>query len=101
MKAELCKPLVKLTSVTAEWSWNNMYHGLYDKATNIIKQDAFMKFYDALKPLYLETDASSISLRAGLLQVRAGMNCGCDEVPDNTAVCPIALASNSLASTEQ
>ena len=36
-----------------------------------------MKFYEVSKPLYLElTDASSIGLGAGLLQVRDGINCG-------------------------
>ena len=44
-----------------------------------------MKFYDASRPLYLETDELGVGLRAGLLQVMDGMNCGHDEVPDNTA----------------
>ena len=35
-----------------------------------------MKFYDASRPLYMETDASRVGLVAGLLQVREGMNCG-------------------------
>ena len=42
-----------------------------------------MKFYNALKPLYLETDASGIGLGADLLKVRDHMNCRHDEVPDN------------------
>ena len=43
-----------------------------------------MKFYGVARHLYLETDASGISLGAGLLQVRDGINCGHDEIPDNT-----------------
>ena len=39
-----------------------MYQDLCDKAKNIIKQDPCMKFYDASKSLYLETDASDISI---------------------------------------
>ena len=35
-----------------------------------------MKSYDVSKLLYLETDASSVSLDAGLLQVRDDMNYG-------------------------
>ena len=35
-----------------------------------------MEFYDASKPLYLETDAYSVSLGAGLLEVRDRMSCG-------------------------
>ena len=46
------------------------------KPKNIIRQDRCMTFNDALKPLCLETDTLSLSLDAGLLQVRDGMNCG-------------------------
>ena len=42
-----------------------------------------MKFYGASRCLYLETDVSCVSLGAELLWVKEGMNCGCDEVPDN------------------
>ena len=49
----------------------------------------------------LETDNSGIVLRAGLLQVKDGMNCGQDEVLDNRGLYPIAFASKSLSSTEQ
>ena len=48
-----------------------------------------MKFYDASKPLQLETDNSSISLGTSFLQVRHGMDSGRDEVLDNTALHPI------------
>ena len=64
-----------------------MYQYLHDKAKKIIKKDACMKFYDASRLLYLETDASGIGLRAGLLQVWDGMNCGCNEVPENETPC--------------
>ena len=82
MTAKVCKPLWKLKSVMTEWSWNGMYQTLCDKAKNIIKQDTCMKFYNVSKPLYLDTDASGICLGVGLLQVRGGMNCRWDEVPD-------------------
>ena len=36
---------------------------VYGNAKNMIKQDAYMKFYDVLKSLYLETDASGINLQ--------------------------------------
>ena len=48
--SRLCEPLQKLTSVKTERLWNGMYQGLYDKAKNIIRQDACMKFYDASQP---------------------------------------------------
>ena len=54
-----------------------------------------MKFYDASKPLHLERDASGVSPGAGLLQVRDQINCGQDEIPDNTALHPTAFASKA------
>ena len=70
-----------------------MYQDLYDRAKKIIKKDTCMKCYDTSRLLYLETDASDVSLVAGLLQVTDDMNFGCDEVPDNAIVCPIAFTS--------
>ena len=57
-----------------------------------------MKFYDTSRPLYLETDASDVSIGDRLLQLREGMNCGHDEVPDNATPCPISFASKSQLS---
>ena len=59
-----------------------------------------MKFYDDTKPLYLKTDASGISLRAALLQVRDNTTCQTHMAPDNTILCPIAFASKSLTGME-
>ena len=94
---EPCEPLPKLTSVKAEWTWNRMYQDLYGR-TKMIKKDACMEFYEASRPLYLEMDASSISLGGMLLQVRDGMNCGHDVVPESITLHPIVFASKSLLS---
>ena len=59
-----------------------------------------MKFYNVVGLLYLETDASDVGLGVGLLQVREGMNCLCDEAPDDMALYPIAFTSKSLFSVE-
>ena len=59
-----------------------------------------MKFYDLARPLYLETDASIISLGTGLLQLKDGMSCGHDEVPDNAVLWPITYTRKSLSSLE-
>ena len=50
-----------------------------------------MQFYDALKPLYLESDTSGMSLEAGLLQIRKGMNCGNAKAPDNIVLTQLHL----------
>ena len=59
-----------------------------------------MKFYDDTKLLYLETDASGISLGAALLQLRDNTNCPKDTALDNTILHPIAFASKSLTGAE-
>ena len=66
----------------------------------LITKDACMKFYDASWPLCIETDSTSLSLEPGLLQVRDGMNCGCDKVPNNVIFNPTAFASKSVSSME-
>ena len=60
-----------------------------------------MKLYDVVRPLYLETNTSGISLGAGLLQVKGSLNCGHDKIPDNVIMWLIAFASKSLSSVEQ
>ena len=59
-----------------------------------------MKFYEETKPLYIETDASGIALRAALLQTRGNTSCLMDGVPDNSILRPIAFASKILTSME-
>ena len=64
-----------------------MYQDPHDQAKKKIKKDSSMTFCDASIPLYLETDASGVCLGARLLQVRNGMNCGCEEGPDSATPC--------------
>ena len=45
-------------------------------------------------------DVPVIGLEASLLQVRKGIDCELDEVPDNVALCQIAFTSKSLSSAE-
>ena len=73
--ADIYEALRQLTSVETEWIWNATYQKLFDRAKSIIKADAYMKFCDETKPLYLETDASGVGLGASLLQTRNGTSC--------------------------
>ena len=78
-----------------------MYQDLFNKAKNIKKQEACMKFYDASRSLYLETDASGVSLRAELMLVREEQNCGhenarqCD--PASNCICQEQLVRCRVA----
>ena len=64
------------------------------------QKDTCVNFYDVAKPLCLETDASAVSFRAGLLQVGDGIDCGYEKVPYNTTLRPNAFARKSLLSIE-
>ena len=98
--ADVCEPLHKLTSSKVIWTWNASYQSLFNKAKLLIQSDMSMKFYNATKLLYLETDASDICLGLALLQTCKGTICLKDTVPNNTILCPIAFASKSLTGAE-
>ena len=99
--SEVCEPLRNLLSSKMTWTWNASYQQLFDKAKLLIKVEMCMKFYDDIKLLYLETDASGIGLGAALLQLRDNTGCHKDTAPDNTILCPIAFESKCLTSAEQ
>ena len=94
--AKVCKPLRKLTSSKTAWAWNASYQQLFNKAKSLIKADVWMKFYDT-KPLYLEADASRSSTTTTLQQHYLPKG----TAPDNTILCPIAFATQSLTGAEQ
>ena len=55
-------------SSKAIWTWNASYQALFNKGKLLIKSDMCMKFYNDIKSLYLERDASGIDLGTALLQ---------------------------------
>ena len=65
--------------------------GPKQKAKKIIKKDTgnLMMHLDPYTWIY-------VSLGAGLLQVRNGMNCGCEEVPNNSTLYQTAFVSKSI-----
>ena len=69
--AEVCKPLQKLISPKCEWTRNDTYQNLYNRAK--VKKNATIMFYNEKEQLYLETDILCVGLGASLLQVRDGM----------------------------
>ena len=57
-KADICESLRKLMSAKAEWTRNATYQNMFNKAKGIIEEDAYIKFYDKTKLLYIETGAT-------------------------------------------
>ena len=88
-------PHEKLTSAKADWTWKRVTRFCTPQQKDS-KNDAFIEFYDVSRPLYLETDASGVSLRLRLLQIMDGMKCMYDKVSHNATLHPIAFASKSL-----
>ena len=99
--ASKCESLRQLTWSKTEWTWNETYQKLFDKAKSIIKEDVFMKFCIETQPLYLEVDTSEVMRGATLLQTRSGTSCPRDKTPDNNILRPIPFASKSLSSAER
>ena len=62
--------------------WNGTYQEIYERAKSVMRQDTCMKYCDARKPLYLETDASGVGFGAALLQVRDNLGCEYSEAAD-------------------
>ena len=74
---------------------------LLDKVKSVMKEDTCMQFYDEMKPLYLENDASGGHSGATILNPRDGTSFHRDEAPDNNILRPIAFGSKSLLASEK
>ena len=100
MPAEVCETLDRHSSVNTAWMWNRSYQEVCKKSKLLVKEDMYMKHYNVRKPLFLETDASRLSLGTALLQVSDGLSCGYDKVPGNAMLWPITFASKGLSSAK-
>ena len=94
--ADVCESLRKLMSANAEWTWNAMFQSMFDKAKAIIKEDAYIKFYDETKQLHIERGASGVGLGAAFLLTRSNTSCARDWALDNSILRPPAFSSKSL-----
>ena len=75
MIAEVCKPVQRLISVKAAWTWNRSYQEIYKRAKVPLKEDMCREYYHARKLVYLETDTSGVTQGITLLQIRDNINC--------------------------
>ena len=57
-----------------EWTQNNKYQNLFDRAKSIIKNNETMAFYNKKEPLCLDTVAAVVGLWASFLQGK--VECG-------------------------
>ena len=55
---------------------------MFDKAKLTIKEDVCMKFYDEMKPLFIEKDVSGVGLGAALLQTKSNNSSPRGEAPE-------------------
>ena len=99
--ADICESLRQLISRKTDRTWNATYQELFHKAKMKITESMCTKFYDETKPLYLETEASGIGLRAALLQTRSATSCPRAKAPDNSILRTIEVASKSLSGAER
>ena len=90
-----------MTSVKTECTLNKSYQDLYEKSKVLIKKDVCMKSYDAVKPIYLETDASEIGFGDGLLQIRDKINCMYGKMLYNPMLRSTVFARKNLSSAER
>ena len=67
----------------------------------MIKEDAYMEFYNQTKSLYIEMVAPGVGLGTTLLQTRSNTGCHKDEVQDNRIFRPIAFASKHLTGEDK
>ena len=68
---------------------------MIDKAISIIKEVSCMKFYNEMKPIYIEADFSGVVLGTTLLQTRSNNNHHMDEAQDNSILRPIAFPAKT------
>ena len=60
MTAEVCEPLRGLTSFNVVLTWKRSYQETYERVQLLVKEDTCINYYEARKPLYLETDTSGV-----------------------------------------
>ena len=81
----ISEPLRKLMSKTSDFEWESEQQASFEALKTALSEDCLLQYFDANKPVTLQTDASRLGLGAALMQ-------------DGR---PIAYASRSLSKSEQ
>ena len=83
--SDITEPLRKLTQKEVPWQWNACEEQAFNTVKSVIASAAVLQYYDVLKPVTIQCDASQCGLGGSLLQ-------------DGQ---PVAFASRSLTETEK
>ena len=76
----------------------NVPRSIWESKKRIVQMRCMHEGLCWARPLYQETNTSGICLGDRVLQVRDGMNCGHDEIPDYAMLWPVAFMRKSLSS---
>ena len=98
--SQLCKPLQALVKKNSEFVWTTVHDKPFQDLKDMVSEDCLIQFYDPLKPLYIECDASKQGIGYVMLQPDDNLAPNTvDRIPSNLQ--PVAYASKSLSEAEQ
>ena len=98
--SQLRKPLQALVKKNSEFVWTTVHGKSFQDLKDMVSEDCLIQFYDPLKPLYIECDASKEGIGCVMLQPDYNLAPNTvDGIPSNLR--PVAYASKSLSEAEQ
>ena len=66
--SQLHKPLQALVKKNSEFVWTTVHYKSFQDVKDMVSEDCLIQFYDPLKPLYIECDASKQGIGCVMLQ---------------------------------
>ena len=93
---QLRKPLQVLVKKNSEFVWTTVHDKSFQDLKDMVSEDCLIQFYNPLKPLYIECDASKQGIGCVMLQPDDDLAPNTvDGIPSN--LWPVAYASKSLS----
>ena len=89
--SDLSKPLTRLTQKTTPFVWDDAAQDAFDRIKKRISSKGTLAILDPMRPVYLQTDASSVAWAAVVSQAVAA----------SPTLRPIAFISGTFTETEQ
>lgn len=66
--AHIIEPLIELTRNNAKWTWEEKHQQAFEESKKAFLKEVIITFPDFTKPLYINTDASSVAIGGELYQ---------------------------------